>query len=944
MPTRNVRTLLTLSLPLLLAGCRLEVLVNEGGRVTSASGQRDCDELFICSGEVSDPNFEETFTAIPNPGYRFVGWSETESTVCEGSDQPCELSLRDLPPTIRRSLLGSDSVARLVAVFEQSGSLSRYRVSGDIGILAEAVLDSDTNNPDNGYAPNDTVATAQVLNNPGTAGGYINEAGSGDEGNTQAEGDLDDFFRIDAEAGDVITLFASDYIDSDLDLYLYNEAGEIIDASLGTGEIEQLIVPSSGTWYANPYVYAGAANYVLTIGQGGGSVSAGHELVPGEVLVTLGGEGVLRADIAEGQRRQITHKFSLSEQGGGLARARRLVAGSSTGNALGINNNPRLLAQHAAMAHDPELLARWETLLLAKQLAREPGVALAEPNWRVRAAATTNDTFIDFLWHYELINLPAAWDTTTGDPGITIAVIDTGIIAEHPDMQGQLVDGYDFIADVSSAGDGDGIDPDPTDEGEGSNAFRSGNFHGLHVAGTIGAGGNNGTGIAGVAYSSRIMPLRALDADGAGSVYDILQAVRYAAGLSNDSGTFPADRADVINLSLGGGGYLQTAQNLYETVTDLGILVAGASGNDGASSVDYPGAYDGVFAVGATDAGNGIADYSNQGRDLDLTAPGGRLEADANGDGQPDGVLSTYYADGAPEYYFLQGTSMATPHVAGVFALMKSVNPDLDTETVDALLQQGRLTDDLGDNGRDDTYGWGLINARKAVNSALEAAGGVVDVPPSLGASTSVLNFGTTQGSADIVLSNRGSGSLSVSGADASASWLSAAPRNTDAEGLGVWQVSVDRAGLGDGQYSASVTFNSSAGNVTVAIEMRIASGGAGDVGVIYILFIDTETQETLEQAVTFADNEYAFSLPQLTEGRYEVWAGTDNDNDFFICDDGETCGAWQTLDSPRILEITGDRSDLNFSSDFQISLPDIGASSLQTVRGNDLAKPRRPR
>ena len=220
----------------------------------------------------------------------------------------------------------------------------------------------------------------------------------------------------------------------------------------------------------------------------------------------------------------------------------------------------------------------------------------------------------------------------------------------------------------------------------------------------------------------------------------------------------------------------------------------------------------------------------------------------------------------------------------------------------------------------------------------------MVDVPPSLGASTSVLNFGTTQGSADIVLSNRGSGSLSVSGADTSASWLSAAPRNTDAEGLGVWQVSVDRSGLGDGQYSASVTFNSSAGNVTVDVEMRIASGGAGDVGVIYILFIDTETQETLAQAVTAADNEYAFSLPQLTEGRYEVWAGTDNDNDFFICDDGETCGAWQTLDSPRILEITDDRNDLDFSSDFQISLPDISASTLQTVRGNDLAKLRRPR
>jgi serine protease len=162
------------------------------------------------------------------------------------------------------------------------------------------------------------------------------------------------------------------------------------------------------------------------------------------------------------------------------------------------------------------------------------------------------------------------------------------------------------------------------------------------------------------------------------------------------------------------------------------------------SSVDYPGAYDGIFAVGATDGLNDITDYSNRGAALDLVAPGGRLEADANGDGQPDGVISTYVSEERPEYVFLQGTSMATPHVAGVFALMKSVYADLNADIVDDLLQLGALTDDLGDTGRDDTYGWGLINARKAVTAAISYAGGEIDIPPRLGVSTSLLNFGST--------------------------------------------------------------------------------------------------------------------------------------------------------------------------------------------------------
>lgn len=953
--------LLVLFTALLLAGCRLEIIVPEGGQVTSASGNYNCDEASTCQADIVDGNFEETFTALPNAGYRFVGWSKTQSNVCEGVDGSCKLSLRALPISFRNRILSSSSVGRLVPIFEATDAPQEVIVSGGLNVLEVAVIDTDTNNPDNFFASNNSIELAQVLPNPGAAGGYMNLPEEGSGGQTQDSGDSDDFFEVKAEAGDVVTLFASDYVDSDLDLYLYDVDGAVVADSLGTGEIEELTIPETGTWYINASVFSGAANYVLTIGRGNGSSSSKPLAVPGEVLVTWGGDSILKSSIVEEQRHALAHKFSLTETGGGLARARRFNAQPGTVAALGIDDSPGLLKRQAELKRDPQRLAQWQTKILAKRLHKEPRIAVAEPNWKVRTQAKTNDSFIRFMWHLDQIGVPAAWDTTTGDPGIAVAVVDTGIIAEHPDIQGQLVDGYDFISDPESAGDGDGIDPDPTDIGEGSNALRSGDFHGLHVAGTIGATGNNNQGIAGIAYSSRVMPLRALGADGSGSTYDILQAVRYAAGFSNDANVLPSNPAAVINLSIGGAGFSQTAQNLYTTVTNTGILIAAASGNDGSDSVDYPGAYDGIFAVGATDGLNDITDYSNRGAALDLVAPGGRLDADANGDGQPDGVISTYVSEERPEYVFLQGTSMATPHVAGVFALMKSVYADLNADIVDDLLQLGALTDDLGETGRDDTYGWGLINARKAVTAAISYAGGEIDIPPRLGASTSILNFGSTLTAANLIISNQGGGELAISGVENTAQWLTITEGNTNESGLGSWRFSVDRQGLAEGTYRTDVTFQSTAGDLSVSVESRVNSGEAGDIGVVYVLFINSETQEIWQGATAatsdlwYVDQGYAITTnlllapdgsetDSLPVGTYEIWAGTDNDNDFFVCDAGEACGAWPTADTPAVITITEDRNDIFFPSNYQISLPSISSNTLKPMTDDRFIKSRKPR
>jgi serine protease len=457
------------------------------------------------------------------------------------------------------------------------------------------------------------------------------------------------------------------------------------------------------------------------------------------------------------------------------------------------------------------------------------------------------------------------------------------------------------------------------------------------------------------------MPLRALGADGSGSTYDILQAVRYAAGLSNDANTLPSTSAAVINLSIGGSGFSQTAQNLYTTVANTGVLIAAASGNDGNDTVDYPGGYEGVFAVGATDALNNISDYSNRGATLDLVAPGGRMEADANGDGQPDGVISTYVSEGTPEYQFLEGTSMATPHVAGVFALMKSVNADLDTSSVEDLLALGLLTDDLGSTGRDDTFGWGLINARKAVTAAISYAGGEIDIPPRLGVSTNILNFGSTLSTADLIVSNQGGGELSIVSVENSAEWLTIAPANTNDNKLGSWRFSVDRQNLNEGSYSADVAFQSTAGDLSVSVEIRVSNGTAGDIGLVYVLFVNAETQDIWEgttaatSELSYVDENYVISTralwsPESTEvdslpvGTYEIWAGTDNDNDYLICDAGEACGAWPSADSPAIITISENRSDIFFPSNYQLSLPSASSATLKPMTDDRYVKSRKPR
>ncbi len=414
-----------------------------------------------------------------------------------------------------------------------------------------------------------------------------------------------------------------------------------------------------------------------------------------------------------------------------------------------------------------------KTLQIIAALASRADVQTVIPNRVYRVLKTPDDEFYDLQWHYPAINLPQAWNVTTGSAETTVAVVDTGILGTpknakttHPDFRGRLLPGYDFVTDPDAAGDGDGRDDEPYDLG----TFQSNGTHGSHVAGIIAANSDDGLGTAGVDWAAKIVPVRVLGTEGKGPFSDVLDGVAWAAGLKVAGVPVNPNPADVINLSLGGNGPCDAVEKqLFDLVIARGTLVVVAAGNgnenvNGAS----PGNCDAVITVGAVDFTGRRAPYSNFGTKLDVVAPGGDVGADANGDYYPDGVLSTVYNGNKGGFYwgFLQGTSMAAPHVTGVVALLKAVDPTLSQGQVETLLKttaRPRTAKTCSGENRTGLKaadcGAGLVDAFAAVT----AASGAAPSPPTsseLGFTPSRLDFGTTQSKLTLQLSNPGSSRL----------------------------------------------------------------------------------------------------------------------------------------------------------------------------------------
>lgn len=408
---------------------------------------------------------------------------------------------------------------------------------------------------------------------------------------------------------------------------------------------------------------------------------------PDDILVDL------KDDVSDAKVAEINRQLGIELQ---------LVSSESLGNRFyraHVSPDRRDAILAALSARSDVELAEPDSVMMATPLP-ESSIALAPPG--AATADFPNDPQYKFQWHMKQIGMPEAWKLADGN-GVVVAVLDTGVGYENfekfhllPDLEGiTFVDGFDFVDNDKHANDDHG--------------------HGSHVTGTIAQVTHNGVGVTGIARNVKIMPLKVLSGSGSGSVAGIAQAIRYAA----DKG------AKVINMSLGGPFPSRVLKKAVDYAYKKGVIVVCAAGNDGRGSVGYPAAYPGAFAVSATQFDESVTFYSNYGKDIDIAAPGGNTRVDQNGDGMPDGVLQNTIKLGDPtadDYFGYMGTSMASPHVAGVAALVVGEGVT-DPAMVEKILQESSRKPN-GQTYSRDKYGSGIVDAPAAVLAARSNTGG----------------------------------------------------------------------------------------------------------------------------------------------------------------------------------------------------------------------------
>ncbi len=835
---------------------------------------------------------------------------------------------------------GSDSSS--TSTGSSSGSsVSGYTVAGRMSVASNVDADGDTNDANASSVSNNTLSSAQTIPNPAIVGGHVNVAGQGNSGSTRTSGDVSDFYTVNLQSGQLITLFIAEVTQSsvDLDLYLYNSTGQIIDASVNQGLNESLYSSSSGQYFIEVRAESGGSNYVLSLSQNiSGNSDASErgarlsdDFNVGEFIVELDQNNTLSAQSS------VNTLSSMGLQTQSFDTTRRMLFTEDESTLSNLSTDDTTCDQFA----EQSLCDKYKTLMQLKDLQQRSDVASASPNYLLHELRVPNDSFYDYQWHYKLINVPQAWDATLGSSNVIVAVVDSGVLLNHPDLRTELVSGYDFISNTTTAKDGNGIDSNPDDPGNKEGRTGTSNFHGTHVAGTIGAATNNGVGVAGVGWLTRIMPLRVLGRGGSGSEYDAEQAIRFAAGLNNDSGTVPAQRADIINLSLGGSSISTGFSTAIAQARAQGVVIVAAAGNDGSSTPTYPASLDGVISVSAVGISKKLAYYSNYGTGIDVAAPGGdKTTADLDGDGRADLVASTFGDDSSNSieftYYYQQGTSMAAPHVSGVIALMKAVNPNLTPDDIDSLISSGRITDDIGSSGRDNQFGYGLINAYKAVTVAASTAGSSSSAQTSAAAlvvSPTSLNFGSTTTSATLNLYNGGGGTVTVTDlSDDGGDVITVTAQTVDSNGLGSYLVTLNRSSLAAGTYSATIVIRSSTNTVRVPIILQVVAqtqtSSGGDAGYQYVLLVDPDTLETVQEARATASNGvYSYRFTGVSAGQYQIIAGTDADNDNLICDSGEACASYLSLDNPSTITVNGSMSLADFATTFNVNFLTINSA-----------------
>ncbi len=803
---------------------------------------------------------------------------------------------------------------------------------------------SDATAPAREVEPNDAPGTATVVGAmmPGRVGRFA--------GTLEPDDPFDAWTFV---AYDDLTLelsleFATGP-DVDLDLLVDDRAGDSATCESTEPGREQCRV-SIGVAAARafdvvvaPAHGSASAAYTLTASAMPGSTSAGVaagsgadaplDLDPavyrGEAAAIVPGEIIVRVDVPAADRTSVrssrTHVATLTRTLATAIDATGIPDGMAadvvTPDGTMLVTLPELAVAAEGAGGTPETAAatkraraaaRARTAAVAAALATSRGVLAAHPNRLVRAARVPNDPLLSQQWHYGTIGLPTAWNTTIGSPATIVAVVDTGIRSDHPDIARRLVPGYDFISSPSRANDGDGLDDDPFDPGDAPSTALGGSFHGTHVAGTIAAATHNGRGVAGVTWRTAIMPLRVLGLGG-GTIFDVAQAVRYAAGLPNASETLPSDPARIINLSLTASGDDPVLRAAVDAAAQAGALVVVAAGNTGRDNALSPAIFENALSVAATDRLGAPARYSSFGAAVDLAAPGGDSRRDRDADGRPDGILSTRLPDGA-DYALLQGTSMAAAHVSGVAALLLGApgGATASAERLRALLVASAI--DRGPMGPDDRYGAGIVDAAAAVRML---AGRATPPDPELVLETETVRIDQDQSVVAVPFRNAAGGSLVVNGltaeTDDGVPWLSAIVDRA------AFRLAADRSGLAPGEHAGRVRIASNGGAVELGVVLSVAAGPPEDLGPVAILLRDADDRTVVASVTALAANDYAYRFDGVAPGRYEIVATTDRDGDGALCDVGEVCGAYPERGAPLVVTLFG--GSVVTARDFAVTL-----------------------
>ncbi|MDP2662347.1 MAG: S8 family peptidase [Dehalococcoidia bacterium] len=428
----------------------------------------------------------------------------------------------------------------------------------------------------------------------------------------------------------------------------------------------------------------------------------------------------------------------------------------------------------------------------AGSLGEQPGVEFAEPDYIVTAFDIPNDPLFAFYqWNLRMIRASDAWDIQVGSPGITIAVLDTGVDLVHPDLSAKILPGLNSL---------NPSDPPQDDNG-----------HGSHVAGIAAAVSNNNTGIAGISWGAKILPVKVLDSFGIGTVESLALGIIWAA----DQG------AQVMNISSGSLGLSQTLKAAVDYAHDVkGALIASSVGNDGGfggfNPPYYPSAFPNVMGVAATDSEDRRAQFSERGAFVVVAAPGVTIASS---------VLTGRGASSlGGDYGYMSGTSMSSPHVAGLAALVWSANRSLTNDQVATLIEMNAL--DLGPTGKDDFFGYGRIDASAATRAAasriLSASPASLEFLSDLEAKQPVTQT--------LTIADQGGQPLDwTSAISPGASWLNMAQPSGHLGALSSQAVGVQSqpAGISStGDYTASVVFSDQGevqnGPITVTVGLKM--------------------------------------------------------------------------------------------------------------------------